>query len=95
MSKPTYSTSNGERLSTSQIDTRTTKAKELLLQNYLDLHGYLFSATCERNDCIPITCAHIISVKEAKESGRAELCFDINNMVVEGLPCHKIRDKLI
>ena len=91
----TYSTSEGERLTTSQIDRKTTKAKEQLLQNYLDEHGYLFCETCKRNDCIPITCAHIISVKEAKETGRAELCFDINNMVVEGLPCHKIRDKLV
>ena len=93
--KPTYSTTKGERLTTSQIETRMTYSKGLLLQNQFDEHGYNFCQTCNRNDCKPITCAHVVSVKEAKETGRAELCFDINNMVIEGIPCHKIRDKLV
>lgn len=94
MNKPTYSTSTGERLTTSQIETRMTYAKGVLLDNQKDEHGYNFCQTCERNDCKPITCAHIISVKEAKQTGRAELCWDIRNMVIEGMECHKKRDKL-
>jgi len=94
MSKPTYSTSTGKRLTTSQIETRITYAKGLLLQNQLDEHGYNFCTTCKRNDCKPITCAHIITVKECKESGRAELAYDVENMTPEGLPCHQKRDKL-
>lgn len=78
----TYSTSNGERLTTSQIDTRVKKAKGLLIEKqFIDL-GYNVCTECFRNDCKPLDCSHNISVKEAKETGRAELCFDINNMEV-------------
>lgn len=91
--KPTYSTTNGERLTSSQIETRMTYSKGVLLQNQLDDKGYNFCQTCKRNDCFPITCAHVISVKEAKEKGMAELCWAIDNMVIEGIPCHQKRDK--
>ncbi len=95
MSKPTYSDSKGNRYTTEQIDRKTTKAKDKLLENQRLEEGYNYCITCKRNDCKPITCAHLISVKEAKETGRAELCWSINNMIPEGLPCHKKRDKLV
>ena len=95
MSKPTYSCTDGTRLTTSQIDTRITLAKGILLDNQRQQHGYNFCETCKRNDCIPVTCAHLISVKECKESGRSELAFSVSNMIPEGLPCHKKRDKLV
>lgn len=94
MGKPTYSTSTGERLTTREIDIKMQWAKAILLDKQLQEHGYNFCQTCNRNDCKPITCAHVISVKEAKETGRAELCYNINNMVIEGVECHKIRDGL-
>ena len=95
MNKPTYSTSNGIRLTTSQIDTRVKKAKGLLIeQQFIDL-GYNVCTECFRNDCKPLDCSHNISIKEAKETGCAELCFDINNMEVLGRRCHQIKDKLI
>lgn len=94
MSKPTYSCTDGTRLTTSQIDTRVTLAKGILLDNQLQEHGYNFCTECERNDCKPLDCAHIISVKEAKETGRAELCWDINNMKIIGRCHHQKQDGL-
>lgn len=91
---PTYSTSSGERLTTEQIDRKIRVAKQVKLENQLLDHGYNFCETCKRNDCKPITCAHIVSVKEAKETGRAELCYDINNIILEGINCHRKRDGL-
>ena len=94
MIKPTYSTSTGERLTTSQIETRMKVAKMLLLEKQQIELGYNVCSTCFRNDCKPVTCAHIISIKEAKETGRAELCYDVENMIPEGLKCHQKRDGL-
>ena len=90
----TYSTSDGKRLTTSQIEYKIRKAKELNLELQFINHGYNFCETCKRNDCKPITNAHIISVKEAKETGRVELCWDLDNLVIEGMKCHQLRDKL-
>ncbi len=94
MNKPTYSDSEGNRYTTSQIETRMRYTKGLLLEQQQIELGYNVCQTCKRNDCFPITCAHVISVKEAKETGRSELCWSLNNMVIEGIPCHKKRDKL-
>lgn len=92
--KPTYSDKDGKRYTTSQIDAKIRLAKGIKLDKQLQEHGYNFCETCKRNDCKPITCAHVISVKEAKESGNAQLCWDLNNIVLEGMPCHQKRDKL-
>ena len=95
MNKPTYSTSCGDRLTTQQIELRMTKAKKKLIENqFIDL-GYNVCSKCFKNDCKPLDCSHNISVKKAKEMGRAELCFDISNMEVLGRRCHQIKDKLI
>ena len=67
---------------------------EVRMEDQREADGYNFCITCGRNDCQPVTCAHIISVKEAKETGRTELCWSVKNMVPEGLPCHQKRDKL-
>ena len=90
----TYKDSSGKRWSQGQIERKTTAAKAVLLEDQRDADGYNFCITCGRNDCQPVTCAHIISVKEAKETGRTELCWSVKNMVPEGLPCHQKRDKL-
>ena len=92
---PTYSDSDGNRYTTQEIDRKTSKAKEALVQEQLDEYGYNFCTTCGRNDCKPVDCAHLISVKEAKETGRAELCWDWQgNMIMEGRRCHQKRDGL-
>lgn len=89
----TYPISNGERVKKSVLDRKVHEAKAIVLQNQLDEHGYNFCTTCERNDCKPVTCAHIVSVKECQESGRSELAWDIKNIIPEGLGCHQKRDK--
>lgn len=90
----TYKDSSGRRWTQDQIERKTTKAKAQLLEEQREEYGYNFCSTCERNDCKPVTCAHVVSVKEAKETGRTELCWSVPNMVPEGLPCHQERDGL-
>jgi len=92
--KPTYKTTSGERLTTSQINTRMNYSKGVLLDNQLQELGYNVCSECFRNDCKPIDCAHTISVKEAKETGRSELCWDINNMKIIGRVHHQEKDGL-
>lgn len=90
----TYADSEGNRYTTPQIDRLVTKAKGQVLQAQVDEHGYNFCTECERNDCKPIDCSHEVSVKEAKETGRAELCWDINNITPVGRKCHQRKDGL-
>ena len=89
-----YKDSNGKRWTQKQIERKITVAKAELLENQIQEEGYNFCVTCESNSCKPVTCAHIISVKEAKETGHTELSWDVLNMIPEGLPCHQKRDKL-
>lgn len=90
----TYRCSNGERVTQSVIDIRIRKAKAKKLQIFLEQHGYYFCEDCERSDCKPIDCSHEISVSEAKNTGKTELCWDVNNMKMRGRPCHQKYDKL-
>ena len=91
---PTYSDSDGNRWTTSQIDRKSDRcARELLEIQFIE-YGYNFCTQCYRNDCKPIDVAHLISRKEAKESGRAELCWDMDNLKIMGRKCHQKHDKL-
>ena len=73
MSKPTCSTSDALRVTTSVIDRRVSKAKKELT---LDCDN-----CCERcGGGGRLTWSHIVSVKWAKESGHAEYCWDKDNM---------------
>lgn len=90
----TYSTSTGERYTTKQIEQKMRKTKALKLELQFIEHGYNFCEQCKRNDCKPLDCSHDISVKEAKESGRAELAWDLDNITILGRNCHQIKDKL-
>lgn len=90
----TYQTSSGKRFTQPQIEAKIRKAKAIVLQNQLDTMGYNVCVACLRNDCKPIDCSHTISVKEAKETGRTELCWDIENIVPLGRGCHQRHDKL-
>lgn len=98
-----YKTSSGEWITKAQIDRNTRDAKTQLIANQYQEHGYNFCITClgkpipeSANDmeCRILDCAHIISVKECQEIGRAELCWDLNNMIIECRYHHKIRDGL-
>jgi predicted nucleic acid-binding Zn finger protein len=74
MSKPTYSKSNGVRVTTAVIDQRTSKAKREIVLNS--------NNCCERcgSNEGRLTCSHIVSVKWAKENGHAEYCWDVRNI---------------
>ena len=71
----TYSTSYGDRLTTPEIDRRIRKAKS---KKKLELEYH----ACERCDSNQgwLDMSHIISVKECKESGRAELAYTVDNL---------------
>jgi len=93
---PTYSTSKGTRISTQTIDRLVRSAKETKLRNMQDEYGFVM---CENNQCnkagnVRLDCSHVISVKEAKETGRAELCYDINNIKILCRECHQKKDGL-
>lgn len=89
-----YKTSDGNRVNQSEIDRKTTAAKKELIENQLIDEGYIYCKTCGRNDCVPVDCAHKISVGEAKKTGRAELCWSLENMELTGRFCHKKQDGL-
>lgn len=74
MSKPSYSKSDGMRVTTAVIDKRVSKAKRELT---LEANG-----CCERcgTNQGRLTWSHIVSIKWAKENGHAEYCWDKDNM---------------
>jgi hypothetical protein len=71
----TYSTSDGQRLTKSQIKSRTDKAVVEYREDFVDEHGYQY---CEHTEISnqKLDVSHIISVKYAQETGRAELAWD-------------------
>ena len=76
----TYATSTGERLKQSVIDSLIRKAKAAKLQQQHDEHGYNHCEDCGISSGTYLDVSHRISVKEAKETGRTELCFDVKNL---------------
>lgn len=88
-----FKTSSGERVSKSTIDFRVREAKKKKLMIQLEIHGYNFCETCQKNDDVPIDCAHIISVDDCQKSGYCELAWDLNNITILGRKCHQKRDK--
>ena len=84
--------SQGNKHTSAQVERKIRAAKAELIQNQLDEFGYNFCTVCNRNNCLPLDCSHHVSVKEAKETGRTELCWDLNNMAIVGRLCHKIKD---
>ena len=94
MNKPTYSDSEGNRYTTSQIEHRIKKAAiEKLDIQFLE-HGYNFCQKCKRNGDMPLDVSHTISRKKAKEDGNVEKLWDLDNLEILGRKCHKEKDKL-
>lgn len=89
-----YSTSSGEKFTRLQIESYIRAAKKDVLKHQFDVHGYNFCSVCKRNDCIPIDCSHIVPVSYCLSNGKAELAWDINNILPMGRKCHKIKDNL-
>lgn len=93
--KPTYSTTSDERLTTSQIESRIKKAKAERLEIQFNEHDYNFCEECGSNgNGTRLDLSHDISVKKAKEEGRAEECWNVGNLVVLCRTCHQKKDKL-
>lgn len=90
-----YKDSEGNRFTTDQINRLSDASAKIKIELQLMRFGYNFCEECKSNDCKPIDVAHIISRKEAKETGRTELCWEMDNMKILGRRCHQILDKLI
>lgn len=91
-----YRCSDGSKISQEKIDIKIKQAKLKKLQQQSENHGYYF---CENDKChkstgVILDCSHIISVKKAKEMGKAELCFDVKNIAILCRECHEKHDKL-
>ena len=89
-----FKTSMGERVPKDEIDRRTKKAKARFLEMFLNEYGYYF---CEGEDhdgtCGQLSISHVVSVNEAQNSGRAELCWDTDNFKLLCIKCHQKVDK--
>lgn len=90
-----YKCSDGSRLKQSLIDRLTTKAKAQKVREQFEDYGYNFCEQCKISSGVYLDCSHDVSVKEAKESGRTELVFDVNNITMLCRNCHQIKDKLL
>lgn len=91
----TYQCSDGTRVKQSLVERKITTAKEMKLQQMRFEHGYVFCEECGANENTgPLDCSHEISVKEAKESGRTELCWSVSNIKIRCRKCHQVKDKL-
>ena len=104
-SSNTYSDSFGNRFTSDEIELKIKKAKKLFQEWFIEEHGYIYCEECKRqydqngmealDGCSIIDISHTISVKEAKETGRVELCWDWeNNFRHLGRTHHQIHDKL-
>lgn len=91
----TYQTSQGERVTQSQIDSRIRKAKAQALENQFEEHGWNFCEECGHNGSgTRLDCSHDISVKKAKENGMTEQCWNVGNITILCRSCHQKKDKL-
>lgn len=95
MNTPTYKDEDGNKWTTPQINKKSDQAAKNLLLGQFHEYGYNFCQNCKRNDCKPIDVSHNVSRKQAKETGKTQLCWDPNNMEILGRKCHQIKDKLI
>jgi len=94
MNKPTYSDTEGNRYTTTQIEWRIKRAALLILDLQFIEFGYNFCQECKENNDKPIDVSHTISRKKAKEDGCVEILWDIDNLEILGRQCHKRKDRL-
>lgn len=89
-----YQMSNGERVLQSTIESRIKKAKATLIEIQFIDHGYNFCEQCGQSSGTYLDCSHDISVKQAKENGQTEQCWNIGNMKILCRKCHQEKDGL-
>ncbi len=90
----TYTTSSGERVSKSTIDSRVREAKEQNLYNQMLEFGYNFCEKCHRSSGVRLDNAHIVSVDDCQKQGCSEKAYDVDNIQVLCRGCHEKQDKL-
>ena len=86
--------STGERITRSTFDFRIRKAKKQKIDKMIEEFGFIFCEDCEQNNCKPVDCSHEIPVSECLKSGKPELAYDINNIIMRGRECHRKKDGL-
>lgn len=84
----TYADSKGNRYTKQEIDQKVREAKQLKKDRFSKKHGYYFCERCGKSNCLPLDLSHLISVKEAQESGNTELAWDVRNLEFHGRECH-------
>lgn len=90
-----YQCSDGSRLKQSVIERLIRKAKAEKVRQQFDEHGYNFCEQCKVSNGTYLDCSHNVSVKKAKEQGKTELCFDVENITIRCRKCHQKHDKLL
>lgn len=90
-----YKTSNGEKFTTAQIESKMRVAKAKALEKQFDEFYYNFCEQCGRNSSgTRLDCSHDISVKKAKENGQSEQCWNVGNITILCRDCHQKKDGL-
>lgn len=98
----TYRCSDGTKVSKTTIDRNVRKAKEEVIQDQLNEHGFNFCEDCAENgypenaddmELRILDCSHNISVDECQKTGRSELAWDKNNMRIRCRFHHRQKDK--
>jgi hypothetical protein len=90
-----YKTSNGERISKSEIDSKVRKAKAEKLEDQCDEeYSYNFCEKCGRSSGVYLDCSHVLSVKYCQENGMSENAFDKDNIKILCRECHQALDGL-
>lgn len=98
-----YTQSDGTKISAAALDRNIKLAKAIKISEMVENYDYIFCEDCNEFGLPPqprnemelkiIDCSHNISVDEAKDSGRAELCYDVDNIRMRCRIHHKIHDK--
>lgn len=88
-----YKASDGTRYTQKNIDILIRKAKEAKLNDQLNEHGYHFCEKCGRSSDVHLDLSHDVSVKTAKETGRTELCWTVDNLTIRCRKCHSKYDQ--
>ena len=89
-----YKCSDGSWITKAGIDRKVKDAKRQVLQSQIDNWGYNFCEDCKRSSGVVFTCAHETSVNECQKNGHSERSFDISNIKIKCLDCHKLQDGL-
>ena len=83
--------SDGTTIPYKTFTRRVENAKKAKKQKEYDEKGYLSCSECGKNSsgCPGIAASHIISVNECVGFGKAEIAYDLNNILLHGQKCHR------